>query len=600
MTKNLQVSIKLDGHPLSAFSSISINQEFNAHHTFEVVVNHDVLEQFGSSSLEVSKKYMGKFINISFGEKEVSEHTFRGIVTEISMVQSRGAWANISLKGYSPTYLLEGDSHYSSYYKKNLQAIVDDAVKNMPGNAMPCAIKPLFSKTIPYMCQYKESHFQFINRLAAEYGEWFYYDGEKLIFGKPSDQPKVNLHYGEDLEDMSLSLRVVPANITHYSYNSGEDKVLTSPSPGNAEGANSYAKHALSVSDDLYFKPVKQTPLIRTSTGEDLDNYAKQQKERQASNTVLLRAQGSNPKVKIGSKVTISEVTKATGKENTLQHGEYLVTGINHYITGTCKYSHSLEALPAVIKVLPVQLSKPLAETQMAIVKENKDPDGQGRVRVQMLWQQEKGDMTDWLRVLTPDAGSSDKVSKNRGFVFIPEKGDQVIVGFRYNDPNRPFVMGSMFHGKIGGGGGEGNKSKSLTTRSGSTLTLDDDKGNITISDPSGNVVTLNGDGTITINAPDKIDINSKEININGKDLITLNSKEIKIDGTSKVTTSSQTVETTGKAKVSITSNAQVEVGAPSTSIEGKATLKIKSVLVDIDGTAMTNVKGGLLNLNCG
>ena len=52
---------------------------------------------------------------------------------------------------------------------------------------------------------------------------------------------------------------------------------------------------------------------------------------------------------------------------------------------------------------------------------------------------------TSWIRVLTPDAGSSGKVSSNRGFVFIPEKGDQVMIGFHYNDPNRPYVQGSLF-----------------------------------------------------------------------------------------------------------------------------------------------------------
>lgn len=86
---------------------------------------------------------------------------------------------------------------------------------------------------------------------------------------------------------------------------------------------------------------------------------------------------------------------------------------------------------------------------------------------------------TSWIRVLTPDAGTSDKVATNRGFVFIPEKGDQVMVAFRYDDPNRPFVLGSLFHGKSGTGGGSSNKTKSLTTRSGCTITLDDEKGSV-------------------------------------------------------------------------------------------------------------------------
>ena len=81
----------------------------------------------------------------------------------------------------------------------------------------------------------------------------------------------------------------------------------------------------------------------------------------------------------------------------------------------------------------------------------NDDPKKKGRVQVKMNWQ--SGDMkTSWIRVMTPDAGSSDSVSSNRGMVFIPEKGDQVLVGFRHNNPNRPFVFGSLFNGKSGGG----------------------------------------------------------------------------------------------------------------------------------------------------
>jgi uncharacterized protein involved in type VI secretion and phage assembly len=39
-------------------------------------------------------------------------------------------------------------------------------------------------------------------------------------------------------------------------------------------------------------------------------------------------------------------------------------------------------------------------------------------VQVQFDWQ-EGSDTTNWIRVMTPDAGGSDKVSKNRGFMSI-------------------------------------------------------------------------------------------------------------------------------------------------------------------------------------
>lgn len=57
---------------------------------------------------------------------------------------------------------------------------------------------------------------------------------------------------------------------------------------------------------------------------------------------------------------------------------------------------------------------------------------------------------------MTPDAGGSDKVSKNRGFMSIPEvENTKVMIGFQHQLPDRPFVMGSMFHGQVGGGGGQ-------------------------------------------------------------------------------------------------------------------------------------------------
>ncbi|WP_373287835.1 phage baseplate assembly protein V [Pedobacter psychrotolerans] len=40
----------------------------------------------------------------------------------------------------------------------------------------------------------------------------------------------------------------------------------------------------------------------------------------------------------------------------------------------------------------------------------------------------------------------------------IPEVGDQVMLGFVHNHPDRPFVMGGMFHGGVGLGGGADNR----------------------------------------------------------------------------------------------------------------------------------------------
>ena len=45
-----------------------------------------------------------------------------------------------------------------------------------------------------------------------------------------------------------------------------------------------------------------------------------------------------------------------------------------------------------------------------------------------MNWQTDNM-RTSWVRVMTPDGGGSKDVKSNRGFVFIPEVGDQVLLG---------------------------------------------------------------------------------------------------------------------------------------------------------------------------
>ena len=174
--------------------------------------------------------------------------------------------------------------------------------------------------------------------------------------------------------------------------------------------------------------------------------------------------------------------------------GDYLVTAVEHHLSPGNHYTSTFTAVGGEVEIVPTPVIKaPAAEAELAVVRHNDDPQGQGRVRVQFQWQ-EASQLTDWIRVMSPDAGGGgDKVAKNRGFVFIPEVGDLVMVAYRDGNPDAPFVLGSMHHGKVAGGGGQGNKTKGLTTRSGSTVSLDDEKGSVTVSDPSGNTVILHG-----------------------------------------------------------------------------------------------------------
>jgi uncharacterized protein involved in type VI secretion and phage assembly len=225
-----------------------------------------------------------------------------------------------------------------------------------------------------------------------------------------------------------------------------------------------------------------------------------------------------------------------------------------------------------------------------------------GRVRAQMLWQKDN-EMTDWLRVMTPDAGGGKDGAKNRGLVVVPEPGDQVLICFRYNDPDRPFVMGSMFHGKTGGGGGQGNNTKSLNSKSGHTLSLDDGKG-ITIVDKSGgNMIVVDGTNTITITASQKIELtNGKSTITMDGDTITISAAHVNIDGSADVSlyggengfsaAAGGDVSTNGK-DVSVSGTNDVSVSGKTTTVSGSSEATLTGAKSTVNGDTEATLNGG-------
>jgi type VI secretion system secreted protein VgrG len=187
---------------------------------------------------------------------------------------------------------------------------------------------------------------------------------------------------------------------------------------------------------------------------------------------------------------------------------------------------------------------------------------------VRFDWQ--TNNTTHFIRVMSPDAGGTDQVTQNRGYVAIPEVGDQVMVNFVHNHPDRPFVMGGMFHGGIGLGGGINNHMRSIQTKSGIKVLMNDDEGSVNIIDPSGNTYFMDGKGNITVTAPKKMTFNVGE------------NLDIKVGQNMNTSVGADQSNIVGMNKTeSITMNSSQSVGA------------VKNVM--IGGNFMTNVVGKMM-----
>jgi uncharacterized protein involved in type VI secretion and phage assembly len=152
-----------------------------------------------------------------------------------------------------------------------------------------------------------------------------------------------------------------------------------------------------------------------------------------------------------------------------------------------------------------------------ARVLDNNDPQGLGRLQVQYFWQEDNH--TCWLRMMSPHSGA------DRGFMFLPEIGDEVWVMFEEGDPERARVLGSSWNGvlhppreQFWGEDITPNDVKRIVTKSGHRITIVDKPGKnsmvlatpkhlkislIENSDETGDaMLTLHSDGDIVLSAP--------------------------------------------------------------------------------------------------
>lgn len=82
---------------------------------------------------------------------------------------------------------------------------MSDIVKELTDKAgVQALVNPETKSKLEYECQYEETNFRFIQRLARQYQEWLYYDGQNLVFGKPQAGSTTKLTYGEELSVLDV------------------------------------------------------------------------------------------------------------------------------------------------------------------------------------------------------------------------------------------------------------------------------------------------------------------------------------------------------------------------------------------------------------
>ncbi|TRX31903.1 hypothetical protein FNW52_18090 [Flavobacterium sp. ZT3R18] len=155
------------------------------------------------------------------------------------------------------------------------------------------------------------------------------------------------------------------------------------------------------------------------------------------------------------------------------------------------------------------------AESQPATIRDNNDPEGMGRVKVNFFWVS-GSTSSEWMRMVQPYGGAG------RGFYFRPEIGDEVMVHFEGGNADCPYVAATHYNGKEKPEFFDPkNMIKGWKLKFGQLFKFIEKTG-IWLSDPSGNELHM--------------DTENKNINLTSSGTITIKAKNIIFEASESIT----------------------------------------------------------------
>jgi uncharacterized protein involved in type VI secretion and phage assembly len=604
----VDTKISVAGKPCD-YTTMSLHQRMAGHHTFEIAVNYRFKEQsvWAVTVDDIFNEMLEKPVSIQMKHRETGEtNDFVGVVTDIKVVGVHGDQGTVILKGGSPTILMDRNPDMDAFMDYTLSNVVAETVGK---TAVKISLQnqPKFGGIIPYIERYRETSWAFLSRISAAYGEWCYYDGNKLIVGNPMNQQGKKVTYAMELLEVESAAGLRNLNTKYYDYDPAKNIYYEEKSAGIG-GANLPMQAAKKASDPLYPTPAKLQVGREILDEGDMTAAVRVKQSREYVSMSVFTATSNTCAVQIGGIATATIPSNFPDVRIT-DLGAFRVLEVHHKVDKEGHYSNTFKGMAAQSETMPDDhVVIPQAFPEQALVIDNDDPKHQGRVKVRFYWQP-ADKSTNWIRVQTPDAGKSDVVNKNRGMVFIPEIDDQVMVGFLYGDPSRPYVMGSLFH-KDNSEGATTDKNivRSFITRSGSLLRFTDSEKEKTFrielrhNAKNGIVLTVkNDDGTmvvettkdIFVKAPELIQFESKKIVMLAKEYI-----QAKADDKIEMVADKTVHVESGKEMELLAKNIKQEAKSEF-SIKGGRNVKVKAgSTMAIDGGTKLDVKAGTVKMN--
>jgi len=458
--------------------------------------------------------------------------------------------------------------------------------------------------TLEYCVQYRETDFNFVCRLMEAYGVYYFFehaDGKhtlvladaksshqqvpglsSLPYNPTADAGRREMQY---LEAWSFGRRAQSGVfvLEDYGYKKPSANLLAqTQKPGG------YEHDSMEMFDYHYgYVDTEGNDLVDKDVG---DKFTKYKLEAAQSLDKRRSSMGAAPSLFPGGLITLERHPESG------ENREYLITHCTHdfqaesYRSGAGAgfgYVGNYEMTPSDRQFrAPLVTRKPeIVGYQSALVVKDKgggpeiDVDKDGRILVQFYWDRKKKPSRR-VRVAQIWAGS------NRGALFTPRVGDEVLIAYEEGDPDRPIVIGSVY-----------NRTNTVP------MTLPDKKvksGILTLSSTGGGGYNMllfdDTKGAENVKLRTQKDLKFKALN-NQEINIGVDRKDKVGNNIDQTVGTNHTISVGTKYALTAGSQIVLTVGASTITMD-PSTITLKAPTINVTGDALVSISAPLVKIN--
>ena len=398
-----------------------------------------------------SKKLLFTSMACTVNYSQGNAGILHGVITSVEKSSNPGK-ANLRLIIEPRVSLLRNTKNCRIFQDKSIPEIATEVLLSHQIHDFDFSNLQSVYAPLPYVVQYNESDLDFIQRLLAQAGIYYYFvhssNSHTLIaIDNIYETPLIaNVTYDESMAtsnphiyawDQHLGIAASQFSQADYNPNQATDILHAS-----ASNTVSLQPSIQNISNYQFAGGFNSIVEGENSTQRAAD-YAKQQAN-------IIEAKSDCDFLQVGSRVKIEGEHAGSFLITKIAIDCYDFSDTTSKIIPNKKYENTLSLLDAASNFVPKPYSKPeITGVHTALVVGPKDQeiymDASGRVKIQFHWDRFGANdqhSSCWIRPAEQQSGS------NWGTFYAPRVGEEVLVAYINGDIDKPIILGSVYNSK--------------------------------------------------------------------------------------------------------------------------------------------------------